>query len=110
MQDKYDYMAYRQDLPGFGEPMPGHWDGFQRINTDLKSGGIIGIFRHNSAENERLITLQYLDPEKNYTVSTAIEGEIVTSASGKQLMENGFKVRLNEAFDGALFEVAETER
>ncbi len=45
MQDRHDYMMYRQDLAGFGEPQEGQWDGFQRINTDTKSGGIVGVFR-----------------------------------------------------------------
>lgn len=36
-------MSYRQDLANFGEPMEGHWDGYQRINFDTKSGGIIGV-------------------------------------------------------------------
>ena len=50
MEAKYDIMSFRQDLPGFGEPMEGMWDGFQRINTETKDGGIIGIFRHGSVE------------------------------------------------------------
>ncbi len=36
MENRYQIMSYRQDLPGFGEPMEGMWDGFQRMNTDLK--------------------------------------------------------------------------
>jgi alpha-galactosidase len=36
MEDRYNIMSYRQDLPGFGEPKEGLWDGFQRINTDTK--------------------------------------------------------------------------
>ncbi len=48
MQTNYDFMSYRQDLAGFGEPMDGRWDGFQRINTDSKQGGIIGVFRHGA--------------------------------------------------------------
>ncbi len=29
MQDKYNYMAYRKDFTGFGEPRGGAWDGWQ---------------------------------------------------------------------------------
>jgi len=36
-------MNYRQYLPGFGEPK----DGFHRINTDSKNGGIIVIVKRN---------------------------------------------------------------
>ncbi|MEP6750431.1 MAG: glycoside hydrolase family 36 protein, partial [Bacteroidota bacterium] len=70
METRYQVMLYRQDLPGFGEPMEGAWDGFQRINTETKEGGIIGIFRHGSMETKRLVTVQYLDPGKSYTVTT----------------------------------------
>ena len=38
MQNKYNYMSYRKDLPGFGEPQDGFWDGWQRLNTDTKKG------------------------------------------------------------------------
>ncbi|MDZ7725919.1 MAG: hypothetical protein U5R06_24630 [candidate division KSB1 bacterium] len=27
MQNQYNYMSFRKDLPGFGEPREGHWDG-----------------------------------------------------------------------------------
>ena len=32
MQIEHDFMMYRQDLYGYGEPIEGNWDGFQRIN------------------------------------------------------------------------------
>lgn len=45
MQHDHDFMTYRQNLSGFERPQDGFWDGFQRINTDTKSGGIVGIFK-----------------------------------------------------------------
>ena len=33
---------FRQDLAGFGEPREGQWDGYQRINTETQSGGLVG--------------------------------------------------------------------
>ena len=62
MEEKHGIMSFRQDLYGFGEPMEGHWDSFQRINTDTKSGGIVGVFRHGSADTKRRIVVKYLDP------------------------------------------------
>ena len=56
MEKKYGIMSFRQDLPGFGEPMDGHWDGFQRINSETKSGGIVGIFRHGATQTNRIVT------------------------------------------------------
>ncbi len=105
MQKKHDFMSYRQDLPGYGEPGEGKWDGFQRINTDTKSGGIVGIFRHNSIETERVINIQFLDPDTRYVVKEAITGRPIIRATGKQLNEKGFKVKLYENHDGDLFEV-----
>ncbi|MEJ0104548.1 MAG: hypothetical protein WDO19_19185 [Bacteroidota bacterium] len=64
MDDKHQVMSYRQDLHGFGEPMEGMWDGFQRINTDTKSGGIIGVFKHGATETEREVVVYYLNPGK----------------------------------------------
>jgi alpha-galactosidase len=105
MQFKHDFMLYRQDLYGYGEPIEGNWDGFQRINTETHSGGIVGIFRQGSFEYQRVVTVQYLDPLSIYEVRRAPDGELITKATGKELSENGFKVKLEKKYDGALFEI-----
>ncbi|MBW6537666.1 MAG: hypothetical protein K0B11_21835, partial [Mariniphaga sp.] len=46
----------------------GNWDGFQRINTETKSGGIVGIFKQFSPVDEQWITLNFLDEKKEYIV------------------------------------------
>jgi alpha-galactosidase len=102
MQTKFDMMSYRQDLAGFGEPMEGFWDGFQRINTDTKSGGIVGVFRHGSKESKRLVTINYLDSTKNYDVKT-MNGEVILTAPGSDL---SFEVTIDKLFDGELFEIS----
>lgn len=43
MVERYGIMTFREDLANFGVPVEGHWDGYQRINSDTKSGGIIGV-------------------------------------------------------------------
>jgi alpha-galactosidase len=53
MEKEYDYMSYRKDLPGFGEPKKGAWDGLQRINFETHEGGIFGLFRQGALENNR---------------------------------------------------------
>jgi alpha-galactosidase len=105
MQNRYDMMSYRQDLPGFGEPMEGMWDGFQRINTDTKSGGIIGVFRHGSREQKRVVTINYLDSGKIYEVRR-MNGQVVVAASGSELNSHGFEVSIDKLYDGELFEIA----
>ena len=105
MENKHQIMLFRQDLAGFGEPKEGMWDGFQRINTDTQSGGIVGIFRHGSLETERLVTIKYLKSDKNYTIKEAISGKIIAQATGKQLEKTGFKVKIIEEYGGKLFEV-----
>ena len=104
MERNYSIMNFRQDLPGFGEPMEGMWDGFQRINTETKSGGIIGIFRHGSVETKRIVTVKYLDPEKTYEVKE-IDGKVVTSLTGNELNEKGFIVELLGLYSGNLYEI-----
>jgi alpha-galactosidase len=105
MQQRHQIMLYRQDLPGFGEPAEGNWDGFQRINTESSSGGIIGVFRQGAAESERKVTVRYLDPETVYTILSVPEGEQVANMNGKELAEEGFKVKLQNKWEGELFEV-----
>jgi alpha-galactosidase len=108
MESKYSIMSYRQDLPGFGEPMEGMWDGFERINTETQSGGIFGIFRHGSVETKRIITVNYLDPEKNYEVKT-IDGKVIDTLTGKELKGKGFTVDLEGLYSGELFEISEKQ-
>jgi alpha-galactosidase len=105
MENKHQVMLFRQNLPGFGEPQHGYWDGFQRINTETKSGGIVGIFKQFSNADEHWITLAYLDDEKEYLVKLAPSGEIIARGTGSELREKGFKVIFEEEVQGELFEV-----
>ncbi|WP_373523325.1 glycoside hydrolase family 36 protein [Aquiflexum sp.] len=106
MEQKHSIMSFRQDLSGLGEPMEGHWDGFQRINTDTKSGGIVGVFRHGSADVRRRILVKYLSPEKLYQVNN-LEGELIGKLTGQELERSGFEVELNRFYEGRLFEIVE---
>lgn len=104
MQSRHDFMSYRQDLPYFGEPAEGQWDGFQRINTETKSGGIIGVFRHHSPEVQGRIFIAYLDPVARYEVKD-MAGKVIAGMSGSDFMNKGFELRLDVEYDGQLFEV-----
>lgn len=105
MQTKHDIMSYRQDLLGFGEPKEGFWDGFQRINTDTQSGGIVAVFNQNAPEIKHTVRVQYLDPEAVYDVISAIEGKQIARMKGKELSEKGFEVLIMKAYDGNLYEI-----
>jgi alpha-galactosidase len=104
MQDQYDIMSFRQDLPGFGEPAEGHWDGFQRINTETKNGGIIAVCRHGSKETRRIVTIKYLDPAANYELRL-MNGQLLASSTGEELKNLGFEFTLKELYSGELIEI-----
>ncbi|MDX9882448.1 MAG: alpha-galactosidase [Prolixibacteraceae bacterium] len=106
MEKRHNIMLYRQDMPGFGEPSNGQWDGFQRINTQTKSGGIVGVFRQNAMETERIVTVKMLDPQQIYEVKEAVTGSTVAQLNGKELQTNGFSVNLKNEHDAALFEIS----
>ncbi len=105
MEQRHGYMSFRQDLPGFGEPKEGHWDGFARINVDTQSGGVIGVFRENAAEASRTVTVRDLNPEAMYDVLQGADKVKVATLSGKDLEEIGFRVELKNRKDGELFEI-----
>lgn len=105
MESRYNIMSFRQDLPGFGEPMEGMWDGFQRINTETKNGGIIGVFRHGAVETKRIITVNYLDPVKTYQVKL-MNGEVVATLTGYELKTKGFGLSIEGLYSGDLFEIS----
>jgi len=105
MQEKYNYMSYRQDLKGFGEPHEGMWDGWQRINTEKQNGGIIGIFRQGSPENSRVITVEGLLKEKLYEVLDASANISLGKFSGLQLKTEGFQVHMDRNYQAKIFEI-----
>lgn len=109
MENKHQIMLFRQDLPGFGEPEHGSWDGFQRINTETQSGGIIGVFKQFSEVDERWVTVKLLDPDKKYAVILAPTGEKILETTGLLLEKKGFKVVFNDDFQGELYEVSQIE-
>ena len=105
MQVKYNYDLFRQDLPGSGEPAEGSWDGWSRINTDSKEGGIVGIFRHGSLDEERIVSIRGLDEKKQYVIRQAPDNIEAARMTGKDLYEKGFKVKTTQRYEGRLFEV-----
>ena len=105
MQKKYNYDLYRQDLPGFGEPAEGAWDGWSRINTDTKQGGIVGIFKQGSLDDQRTVSVQGLALIKEYRIKQAPLGEEIAVMTGKELEEKGFKVKMIKDYDSQIFEI-----
>ena len=105
LEARHGYMSFRQDVPGFGEPQEGAWDAFCRINTDSRSGGLVGVFNQGSFEKSRVITIPYLDPAKTYQVKRGPNGEVIATLSGEELKVKGFTVRLEKNYDGELFEI-----
>ncbi|MDP4284949.1 MAG: alpha-galactosidase [Bacteroidota bacterium] len=105
MQKKYNYMNYRKDLPGFGEPQEGAYDGWMRINFENKTGGIFGIFRQGALEDSRQVFLDDLIPDSNYVIKLAPDGQEVYKATGKEIMEKGFQVKMDSLYQGKIFEV-----
>jgi alpha-galactosidase len=110
MQQQYSYDLYRQDLPSFGEPAEGSWDAWARLNNDTRKGGIIGVFRQGSLDDQRTVSVPGLIPDKQYLVKQAPLGEKVVQMSGKDLEAIGFKVKLNKKYDSRLFEIQLIER
>ena len=105
MQERYNYMVFRQDLTCFGEPTEGHWDGWARINTDTQEGGIIGVFRQGAVEKSRLVTIDWLKLDNKYQVIDAMEGRVLFEMTGNQLKNDGFEVIMEKRYQGKLFEV-----
>ena len=105
MQKQYNYDLFRQDLPSFGEPTEGSWDAWSRINTDTKEGGIVGVFREGSLDNQRTVSIPGLTRNKLYRVKLAPLGETVIEMTGGELEEKGFKVNMTKKYDSKLFEI-----
>jgi alpha-galactosidase len=105
MQKKYSYDLFRQDLPSFGEPTEGSWDAWSRINTDTKKGGIVGIFRQGSLDDQRTVSVPGLYKNRQYSVKYAPSGEEIIKMTGEELEEKGFKVRMTEKYDSKLYEI-----
>lgn len=105
LEKKHGIMSFRQDLPGFWMPRVGGWDGFCRINTETRSGGLVGLFREGSAETTRVVTVRDLDPEASYSVRQGPDGREIARMTGAELEKKGFSVTLEGEFSGELFEI-----
>ncbi len=117
-QTRHDFLRYRQDVAGFGEPRADGWDAYQRINTATRSGGIVGVFRNDSPEEQRRVTLVGLNPGAVYSVRAMIEpgGTLpqnadppLLRATGAALMTEGFVARLMTRWAGRVYEVGRVE-
>jgi alpha-galactosidase len=109
LEQRHGFMSFRQDLPGFGEPAEGCWDGFSRINTETFSGGLVGVFRHGAKDETRTAKVPWLQADKTYIIRHGADGATVATLSGKDLAEKGFTVTIKEKYDGELFEIVEVE-
>lgn len=105
-QGRHDILKFRQDLPGFGEPTHGQWDGYARINTETQSGGIVGIFRESAAENTRTVMVDGLHPQRSYRILRAPEGNHVATMTGQHLAATGLPVTILERTGGQAFELS----
>ena len=85
--------------------LKGSWDGWSRINTDTKEGGIIGIFKQGSLDEERTISVPRLEEKGLYRIKEAPDSTEVLKITGKDLFEKGFKVKMTRKYDSRLFEV-----
>jgi hypothetical protein len=43
MEDKYHYMMFRQDLPGFGEPAEGSWEAGSGLTPKPGKAALLGF-------------------------------------------------------------------
>jgi alpha-galactosidase len=64
--------------------MKGSRDGWARINTENKNGGIIGVFRQGANERSRTVTLSGLSPDKKYSLLKAPDGKNVADALSRR--------------------------
>ena len=105
LEKRHAFMSFRQDLPGFGEPQEGAWDGFARVNTETKSGGLVGVFRRNAADRSRRVAVRGLDPNAKYAILKGAKGERIAEMTGRVLEDDGFEAVLPERCDGELYEI-----
>ena len=105
VEDRHGFMSFRQDLPGFGEPAPGRWDGYSRLNLETKSGGLVGVFREGAAESTRTVSVRGMQPDATYQVRKGPDGAVVCTLTGAELESKGFSVEITNKNDGEVFEI-----
>lgn len=106
LEQMHGIMSFRQDIPGFGMPAVGCWDGFCRINTETRTGGLVGVFREGAAEMSRIVTVRDLDPDVTYSIKQGPDGQEIARMTGADLERKGFLVVLPEEYSGELFEIS----
>ncbi len=91
---EFYYSDYYQLLPWNFDA--DKWNGWEFFDPE-KDSGFIQLFRpEDNNESEKTIKLYGLNPNKTYSL-TDFDGLLSITASGKELMKNGFKVTLTDA-------------
>ena len=80
-----------------------------RINTEKKNGGILGVFRQGAMEKSRTVTVNGLIPDRKYSVLLAPEGKQIAVLTGIQLTKEGFSVDFKNEYEGNVYEIREIE-
>jgi alpha-galactosidase len=83
-----------------------HWDGMFYWNANLKRGTLY-IFRPNSDESRRRVTLKGLAPNAKYKVRTEDHSTAEAVYSGIDLMNTGLGIQLTEKYTSDLVYVEE---
>jgi hypothetical protein len=85
-----------------------HWDGMFYWSPSLKKGTLY-IFRPNSGENTRVITVKGLEPETRYKIHGEDRSTATATYTGAQLMETGLRITLPGPYTSDLIYVEQVQ-
>jgi alpha-galactosidase len=107
MDRKYRFSAYYQVSDVFDRPGFSNWDGCYRFNRE-KDGGVLFFFRNGSPDGERTFRVFCVDPGSTYRVYSPETGADLGTFAGKELAENGLKVRIDKPFTALVLGIEKT--
>jgi hypothetical protein len=107
METKYQVSQFYQTANVFTRPEIRGWDGFARINPE--KGGIVCVFRNDDPNDQRKFPIPWVNKNKNYRIKTAVEGRLIETRTGSDLIENGILFTIPKKNQAAVLEIEPTE-
>jgi alpha-galactosidase len=107
METKYRISQYYQTSNVFTRPESRGWDGFARINPD--KGGLVCVFRNDDPNEQRKFQIPWVNKNKTYRIKTAVDGRVLETRKGSDLMENGLLIEIPKKNQASVLELEQTE-
>nr|WP_295933339.1 glycoside hydrolase family 36 protein [uncultured Dyadobacter sp.] len=108
MDKKYQFTRFSYVSDIFQRPTMSNWDGVYKFNKE-KQGGVLFFFRNGSVESSRTFPFPFAESGSKYRLFSPEDSKEIGSYSGKDLLENGIEIRIENKFEALVLGIEKVE-